>query len=147
MIFLNLNLATFRTEFFDALKQSRKVALRLGEVKKGTGWIIKPQQTKDLLNMKIKIEDLKDEDVVYELRQKGVDLRIGLDIATLAYKKLVDQIILVSGDSDFVSAIKVARREGIDFILDPMHQRVDNTLFEHIDGLHSVCPNPKKTQL
>ena len=34
------------------------------------------------------------------MRQKGVDLKIGIDIASLAYKKLVDQIVLISGDSD-----------------------------------------------
>ncbi len=47
-------------------------------------------------------------------------MRIGLDIASLAYKKQIDQIILIAGDSDFVPAAKLARREGIDFILDPM---------------------------
>ena len=35
-------------------------------------------------------------------------------------QKQVEQIILISGDSDFVSAAKLARREGIDFILDPL---------------------------
>ena len=53
-----------------------------------------------------------------DLKQKGVDMRIGLDIASLANKKLVDQIVLIAGDSDFVPAAKHARREGIDFILD-----------------------------
>jgi uncharacterized LabA/DUF88 family protein len=142
--FSKTELAKFRISLFDSLKKSRKVALRLGEIKKGTGWIIKPDQTKELLKHNLEIKDLTEKDVLYELRQKGVDLKIGLDIATLAYKKLVSQIILISGDSDFVPAIKVARREGIDFILDPMHQRVDDSLFEHIDGLHSVCPNPNK---
>ena len=47
-------------------------------------------------------------------------MRIGLDIATMPYKGLVDQIILISGDSDFVSAAKLPWREGIDFILDPI---------------------------
>jgi uncharacterized LabA/DUF88 family protein len=32
----------------------------------------------------------------------------------------VQQIVLISGDEDFVPALKLARREGIDFILDPM---------------------------
>ena len=44
-------------------------------------------------------------------------MKIGLDIASMAYKKQVDQIILISGDSDFVSAAKLARREGIDLYL------------------------------
>ena len=40
-------------------------------------------------------------------------MRIGIDIASLAFKKQVDQIVLISGDSDFVPAAKQARREGI----------------------------------
>jgi len=47
-------------------------------------------------------------------------MKIGLDISSLAYKKSVDQIILIAGDSDFVPAAKLAQREGIDFVLDPM---------------------------
>jgi uncharacterized LabA/DUF88 family protein len=42
-----------------------------------------------------------------------------LDIASVAYKRQADQIVLVAGDADFVPAAKLARREGIDFILDP----------------------------
>jgi len=41
-------------------------------------------------------------------------MRIGLDIASLAYKRQVNQVVLISGDSDFVPAAKLARREGID---------------------------------
>lgn len=72
--------------------------------------------------------------------QKGVDMRIGIDIASLAFKKQVDQIILISGDSDFVPAAKQARREGIDFILDPMRSPIKEDLFEHIDGMRTKAP-------
>lgn len=75
--------------------------------------------------------------------QKGVDMRIGLDIASMAFKGQVDQIILIAGDSDFVPAAKLARREGIDFILDPMWAPVKGNLYEHIDGLKSQW-NKKK---
>lgn len=80
--------------------------------------------------------------VALGLRQKGVDMRIGIDIASLALKKQVDTIVLVAGDSDFVPAAKLARREGIDFVLDPMWQQVNPDLFEHIDGMQSGLPNP-----
>lgn len=75
-----------------------------------------------------------------QVDQKGVDMKIGLDIASLAYKKQVDQIVLISGDSDFVSAAKLARREGIDFVLDPLGAPIKEDLFEHIDGLRT-CDN------
>ena len=64
-------------------------------------------------------------------------MKIGLDIASMAYKQQVDQIVLISGDSDFVSAAKLARREGIDFILDPLGAAIKPDLFEHIDGLRT----------
>jgi uncharacterized LabA/DUF88 family protein len=80
--------------------------------------------------------------VALELRQKGVDMRIGLDISTLTLKRQVDTIVLVAGDSDFVPAAKLARREGVTFILDPLWQSVNDDLYEHIDGLQSGLPRP-----
>ncbi|MBV2129135.1 NYN domain-containing protein [Rheinheimera sp. SM2107] len=65
-------------------------------------------------------------------------MRIGIDITTLTLKQQVNQIILIAGDSDFVPAAKLARREGVDFILDPMQQPVPPKLNEHIDGLRST---------
>ena len=65
-----------------------------------------------------------------------------LDIASLAYKGQINQLVLISGDSDFVPAAKLARREGIDFVLDPMWSTIRPDLHEHIDGLKSVCPRP-----
>lgn len=98
---------------------------------------LRPESTKALLAGKIKIEDLTEKDFVFNAQQKGVDMKIGVDIASLAYKHQVDQIILIAGDSDFVPAAKLARREGIDFILDPMWADIRPDLFEHIDGLRS----------
>lgn len=82
-------------------------------------------------------KSVEDGGVTLGLRQKGVDMRIGLDIASITLKKQADTIILISGDSDFVSAAKLARREGVEFIFDPMRQKISDDLFEHIDGLYS----------
>lgn len=51
-------------------------------------------------------------------------------------------IVLIAGDSDFVPAAKLARREGLQFILDPLWQKVNDDLYEHIDGLQSGLPRP-----
>ena len=136
--------AKFRIEFFEELKKKRKVALRLGYLKSTNNWVISPQKTKDLLKGSIAVSELTPEDVSYEIQQKSVDMKIGLDIASLAYKTLADKIILISGDGDFVPAAKLARREGIDFVLDPMWNPIPKSLFEHIDGLKSTSPNPNK---
>ena len=130
----------FRCKLFDALRRKRKVALRLGTLKDNGNWMLHPEITKELLSGKKKLEDLKEDDVYMEIRQKGIDMKIGVDISSLALKKLVDTIILVAGDADFVPAAKLARREGIDFILHPMFAHIDPDLFEHIDGLSSYKP-------
>lgn len=78
----------------------------------------------------------------FDFNQKMVDIKIGLDIASITLKGQVDQIILISGDSDFVPAAKLARREGIDFLLDPMWNPIKPHLFEHIDGLVSKIKRP-----
>lgn len=133
----------FQFSFLEELRKKRKVALRLGVLEDGKNWIINPRLTKKLVSGKISIFDLKESDVSFPFRQKRVDIKIGLDIASLALKKLVDQIVLVSGDSDFVPAAKLARREGIDFILDPLWNPIKPHLLEHIDGLTSKIAKPK----
>ena len=121
----------------EELKHRRKFALRLGHMSEQMNYNLRPESTKALLAGKIKIEDLTERDFVFNAQQKGVDMKIGVDIASLAYNHQVDQIILIAGDSDFVPAAKLARREGIDFILDPMWADIRPDLFEHIDGLRS----------
>lgn len=124
------------------LRSKRKLALRLGHLSKDVKWTIKPARIADLLKGKIQISDLAEADVSIDTRQKGVDMRIGVDVASLSFKQQVDQIVLIAGDADFVPAAKMARREGVDFILDPMWQSIPDGLMEHIDGLRSTCPKP-----
>ncbi|MBM3785216.1 MAG: NYN domain-containing protein [Acidobacteria bacterium] len=134
--------AQFRLNLHSELRKLRKVALRQGRLGDYGNWIVEPFKLKKLVSGTITAADLKPEDVSYEVRQKGVDMRIGLDISSLTYKKQVDQIVLIAGDADFVPAAKMARREGIDFILDPMWKEISDELHEHIDGLKSTCPRP-----
>lgn len=135
-----------RINFFKQLKKSRKVALRLGELEANNNWIIKPKIVEELLKGEKQISDLQKKDVELSMNQKMVDIKIGLDIATITLKKQADQIILISGDSDFVPASKLARTEGVDFILDPMWNKIKNHLFEHIDGLQTKIPRPIKSR-
>lgn len=137
---------TWSTAFLEELKKKRKFALRLGRLSDQMNYNLKPDVTKALLSGKRDLDSLTDTDFEFNIQQKGVDMKIGVDIASLAYKKQVDQIILIAGDSDFVPAAKLARREGIDFVLDPMGVRIKDDLFEHIDGLKSFWRNQNKTQ-
>jgi len=46
-------------------------------------------------------------------QQKRVDLLLGLDFALLAGKQQISHAAVVSGDSDLIPALEVAKREGI----------------------------------
>jgi len=133
---------SWMNQFLKELTQKRKVALRLGNIDEGSAvYVLTEKATKDIVLKKRKVEDLNEHDFVTSIKQKGVDMKIGMDIASLAYKKQVDQIVLIAGDADFVPAAKLARREGIDFVLDPLGHAIKDDLFEHIDGKRS-CGDP-----
>jgi uncharacterized LabA/DUF88 family protein len=72
-------------------------------------------------------------DLEPNIQQKGVDMRIGLDIASLTMKRHADVIVLVSGDSDFVPAMKFARREGAQLFLVTFGHGVRPEMLEHAD--------------
>ncbi|MXZ82090.1 MAG: NYN domain-containing protein [Gammaproteobacteria bacterium] len=138
--------ARFRKELFLTLHRLPNLAVRLGEVKidRNNPWVLKQGGQKDLLNGQRSPGELTDEDFSPALRQKGVDMRIGLDIASITLKKQADIIILVSGDADFVPAAKMARREGVKFVLDPLWHHISDDLEEHIDQLRSGFPKPNR---
>lgn len=128
-------------DFFKELKHRRKFALRLGRLAEEQAFFnLKPESTRRLLNGSLSLESLTESDLFLDIKQKGVDMRIGIDIASVAFKKQVDRIILIAGDSDFVPSAKQARREGIDFILDPMRSPIKDDLYEHIDGIRTKAP-------
>jgi len=138
--FKNTDEYKFKMDLICALKRKRKVALRMGSLKDNAVWQIRPRVVKELLSGRREISSLTEDDVYLDIKQKGIDMKIGVDIASIALKGFVNTIVLFSGDSDFVPAAKLARREGMDFVLDPMKANVEPLLFEHIDGIKSVNP-------
>jgi uncharacterized LabA/DUF88 family protein len=60
---------------------------------------------------------LTDQDFAPTFEQKGVDMRIGLDIAVMADRRTVDRLVLVSGDTDMIPVMKHARRAGLEVVL------------------------------
>ena len=124
--------------FFGELKSKRKFALRMGRLSDNeAGYILKPDVSKSLFSGKISFNDITESDFMLNIKQKTMDMKLGTDIASMVLKKQVDQIVLIAGDSDFVPAAKLARREGVDFILDPMGHNIGDDLKEHIDGIRS----------
>lgn len=128
-------------EIHRRLLEKRSVAIRRG-ILVGRRWAFTSDAFQALIGGHKTRAELTPDDVEFDLRQKQVDMKLGLDVASLAYKRLVDRIVLIAGDSDFVPAAKLARREGLDFILDPLWNPIDPDLKEHIDGLKSFWPRP-----
>lgn len=127
---------TWMTSFLEEMKNKRKVALRLGRLSEtGLTYNLKPEITKKLCAGTLTVDQLTETAFTLSIVQKGVDMKLGVDIASVAYKKQVNKIFLIAGDSDFVPAAKLARREGIDFVLDPMGHKIADDLAEHIDGI------------
>lgn len=60
---------------------------------------------------------LTDADFSPQFEQKGVDMRIGLDIAAYSAEHLAKRIILITNDTDCVPAMKFARKAGLQTIL------------------------------
>lgn len=142
--FSQSKLHTWMQVFFDSLLKKRKVALRLGRLAEQASYTLRADSTRALLDGSITLSDLQNKDFTFDSRQKGVDMRIGLDIASMAYKKQVEQIILIAGDSDFVPAAKLARREGLDVILDHMGNHINADLHEHVDGIELIYEDFQK---
>lgn len=116
---------------YDGLIHKPRFALRMGEtIITPAQWRLKPRVEREL---KRRPRTLTDQDFDLDIVQKGVDLRIGLDIARLALRDMVRAIVVVSGDSDLVPAFKFARREGVTVILARLGHHVRRNLEEHAD--------------
>ena len=114
----------------DTLELMPDVALRLGIVVV-RGWRIEDRTIRDLATH---LRMPGPQDVRIAIQQKGVDLRMGLDIARLSLLHLADVLVVATGDSDMVPAFKFARREGLQVFVDTLRSRgVHRDLIAHAD--------------
>lgn len=60
---------------------------------------------------------LSDRDFKANFEQKGVDMRIGLDMANYAANRSVELVVLFTNDTDCIPATKYARRSGLQVTL------------------------------
>jgi uncharacterized LabA/DUF88 family protein len=78
--------------------------------------------------------------------QKGVDLRIGLDIATHGRNRVVDVMYLVSGDDDLTEAVEEAQGHGVQVVVlaapdsQGLAHAVSRNLQREADGLLVIDP-------
>ena len=117
------------TQLIEQIELLPNFAVRKGETVVRS-WKIGEKALKDMLK-KPRVPTAKD--LAPNVQQKGVDLRIGLDVARLAVRQLVQAIVLVSGDSDMIPVFKFARREGVRVYLDHLGAPVRRELKVHAD--------------
>jgi uncharacterized LabA/DUF88 family protein len=123
----------YLTEFFEALARMDHVALRRGELV-FRGWRLKRKAARQLISSP---RFPRANDLELDLQQKRVDMKIGLDVAWLSTRRIVNRIILCTADSDFVPAMKFARREGVQVVLVHLGARIRPELFEHADEVRN----------
>lgn len=76
--------------------------------------------------------------------QKGVDLRIGLDLASHGRNRVVDTIYLVSGDDDLTEAVEEAQNHGVQVVIlaapgpDGRQHAVAKHLIRESDGIELI---------
>lgn len=116
------------------LEMAPSFAVRLGEIAV-RDWKIGARAMKSLVQTPRQIQA---HDLVPNIEQKGVDLRIGLDIAKLSLQRLVDAVVIVTGDSDLIPVLKFARREGLQVFLCSLDHMVRRDLKVHADGLLKI---------
>lgn len=84
-------------------------------------------------------KELTDSDFKPDFEQKGVDMRIGLDMATFSATRSVARLILVSGDTDCVPAMKHARKAGLQMAIIALpNQKVHGELSSHADFIRPI---------
>jgi len=81
--------------------------------------------------------------------QKRVDIYLGVDLVLLAVKQRIHRAILVTGDSDFLPAIRAAKNEGV--VIHLYHgtgpQQPHRDLWEEVDDRTVITPELLNTFL
>ena len=127
-----------RNRFLHEIAQMEYIALRRGEIM-AHGWRLKEDYQDQLIGGSS--GQITAADIVPNFQQKGVDMRIGIDAAILSIKRQVDRIILCTGDTDFIPAMKLARREGVQVVVVKVGTwKLHSALIEHSDMMRTLIP-------
>ena len=80
------------------------------------------------------------------LEQKQVDILLALELVRMSMKRAISRAILITGDSDFVPAINLAKDEGIEVFLahaDRPHESLVNAVDQIIKIDHNMIQRVK----
>jgi uncharacterized LabA/DUF88 family protein len=122
-------------QWLNDLAKKDLMAVRLG-VLKFRGYKLKRTPAKG-------VAALTDADFRPDFEQKGVDMRIGLDIAAYSALRAVDRIGIVTADADCVPAMKLARKSGVQIVLIALPGgSTPSELSQHADYVRAVAWPP-----
>ena len=124
---------TKNTDLLEEVKSIPMLALRLGKIST-------PKNSWEIKNIKSinATTPIKAQQIKPKINQKGVDMKIGLDIASISLKKHASKIILLAGDTDFVPIIKFARSEGVQIFMSTLTSYCPPSLIEHSDKIVNI---------
>ncbi len=126
-----------RCAFLKELAALDYVAFRKGRLSH-KGWKLRDKALQSLIQGKK--QGIEVGDLVEDFQQKTVDMKIGLDVAWLSSRNIVKTMIIIGCDTDYLPAMKHARREGSRVVVAcfPQPSRADkpdlhHELLEHAD--------------
>ena len=121
-------------EYLDQLKRMPRMALRLGSLAM-QGWKLNKKNMRMIMENLSQSRPLLPQDVSINLVQKEVDMLMGLDIAWMTAKNMVDKIVLLTGDADMIPAMEFARSHGLLVFVAKFGYYLSDKLREHADGV------------
>ena len=123
---------TARYGFLDDLAKRERFAVRRGQLA-FRGWQLRHYDLPPGMT-------LSDGHFKPRFEQKGVDMRIGLDIANFTDRRSVDRLLLIAVDNDIIPAMKYARRGGLEvgIVQLPAPSYLTDGLRAHADFVRTV---------
>lgn len=122
--------------FLDNLAHRNFFQVRAGELK-FSGWRLSDDSLRRIID---EGRIIKSDDLQPTFQQKQVDINIGLDIAWLSQQGIVDKIVLITSDSDFIPAMDFARQSGAQVYLVHLDVPLKESLLENADAVIRIDP-------
>ena len=123
-----------KNEYLTHLMRMPRMQLRLGSLAM-QGWKLNKKNMRVIMETLGNNRPLQPQDVAINLVQKEVDMLMGLDIAWMAARAMVDKIVLLTGDADMIPAMNFAREHGLLVFVAKFGYYLSDKLREHADGV------------
>ncbi len=134
-------------EYLTQLMRMPRMALRLGSLAM-QGWKLNKKNMRAIMETLSQQRPLQPQDVSINLVQKEVDMLMGLDIAWIAARDMVEKIVLLTGDADMIPAMNFAREHGMLVFVAKFGYYLSEKLREHADGVVEFnLPAPERAHI